>query len=717
MKRILDSFIKNIVRQSLNESYGLLNEYNFTTTTQIGDIPKGTTINNMILSECPDGGFCYSTLDQAKKDFKEKGVQHWNGLIQTYCPSKTVSNRKGKGIKMGNPTFSTHAITTKSRDLWIQLTDYSMDSAAIKRGLMGLENFPNFCKSEELFHSNTNVNKDGWNGFEGNSSYGINNDDSDDSANYYDIIAQLFENSIVISDLAYAEWLTELNAKYKVIKDAAAKNEQDKKNKEEKDKKIKGGGGQYVEWVKKHPAISKTSEIIKTDIGDANLYSLNTNDSTIDLYKYGVLYIDDPNNTNLNGTYQDVKVKDGTDLALNIDPETDSFWQYAISQNNVWRYDDVVWSNAYNKGDGGKLALTTSPDLEDDGKINNTIQTERTKGFRYNLLTEIELKLKDTGEEVGKIQKKLGLPAERNPTYGPITKTAVEKFQKDKNIPVTGIVDQATYDSIMAIPDPIVPSATGYTRELTIGSKGPDVDAIQTKLNIKTGKYGPETQTAVLNYQKNYTNLVDTGIVDKTTFDHIIANTKLSTPSTFSGKKHNYKKGDWIVVKPNPGNEATQLYENNGYFEILNVPDEYTIIINADWQGSGYATIGGTTAKIIFGPEAVKGVKTMPTVSDNPSNKKEKGTRNNTSNSSNNSGTNTEKPKQRDVRNKEFCDNFRQVKQYINNTKGGDLTVNCKKTQKTLNQIMLALTGGTPVPIEKPVNNVVTSVPLTDKLF
>ena len=33
MKKITNSFIRNIVRQSLNESYGLLNEYDIKTTT------------------------------------------------------------------------------------------------------------------------------------------------------------------------------------------------------------------------------------------------------------------------------------------------------------------------------------------------------------------------------------------------------------------------------------------------------------------------------------------------------------------------------------------------------------------------------------------------------------------------------------------------------------------------------------------------------------
>jgi len=106
MRRITDSFIKNIVRQSLNESYGLLNEYDITTTRKIDNIPIGSTIKNMTLPQCPDGGFCYGDLEQAKKDARELGVRHWNGLIQKYCPANGVASRKGKGIKMGNPTMT-----------------------------------------------------------------------------------------------------------------------------------------------------------------------------------------------------------------------------------------------------------------------------------------------------------------------------------------------------------------------------------------------------------------------------------------------------------------------------------------------------------------------------------------------------------------------------------------------------------------------------------
>jgi hypothetical protein len=77
----------------------------------------------------------------------------------------------------------------------------------------------------------------------------------------------------------------------------------------------------------------------------------------------------------------------------------------------------------------------------------------------------------------------------------------------------------------------------------------------------------------------------------------------------------------------------------------------------------------------------------------------------------------TEKQKQRKLRTQETCNTLREIKQYLNNTKGLSMVVNCKWNQEIRNQVMMALTGGTPVPVDQPVNNVVTSVPVTDRLF
>ena len=716
MKIITDSFIKNIVRQSLNENYGLLNEYNITTKTQIGDIPIGTFVSGMTLPLCPDGGFCFDTLAQAKKDYRGLTVEGKSGLMQKYCPS---GSRKNKGIKMGRPTFNNAQIASISSEMWNRFTRDMMYPDDIKRGLRSLENFPNFCKSEYLFYSFWVKNKsdrglgDVYNGFEGNDEYGINHGDASDRNAYYEIISNLFQASISESENQYKAWVDELNKKYALIKVAV-----DKKNKEaETDKKRKGGGGQQEGWLKEHPALSKKANFIETDRGELYAYSLNTNDPIVNSYQYGVLLNQDESNPSIDGTYDAVTVKGG--LAITIDPATFKFWQFAISQNDAWRYNGVAWSGAWPGYVKGKLALTTSPDLEDDDTINTSIQTERTKGFRHNLLTEVEYKLGDTNElkpGILKIQQKLGITPKKPVVYDKETVDKVKELQAKQNppIPVNGIVDDVTLTAIMALP-----SATEYTRLLTIGSTGLDVDAIQTKLKQKKGKYGTDTQTAVMNYQKKYTDLPDTGDVDEKTFNHIMANTKLGTdiPISYSGKKHNYKKGDWISVKPNSGSDATQLYENNGYFRILDVPDDYTIIINADWTKgvTSYTLAGGTTAKVIFGPDAIGGVKTIPTVIDNST----KGSRNKVYNSGtrskgSTSTGNVETKTRKVARNTEFCNNLIQIKQYLNTNKGSDLTVNCQKTQKTLNQIMLALTGGaqikpvaTVTPVDQPQYNVV----------
>ena len=717
MKIITDSFIKNIVRQSLNENYGLLNEYNITTKTQIGDIPIGTFVSGMTLPLCPDGGFCFDTLAQAKKDYRGLTVEGKSGLMQKYCPS---GSRKNKGIKMGRPTFNNAQIASISSEMWNRFTRDMMYPDDIKRGLRSLENFPNFCKSEYLFYSFWVKNKsdrglgDVYNGFEGNDEYGINHGDASDRNAYYEIISNLFQASISESENQYKAWVDELNKKYALIKVAV-----DKKNKEaEIEKKIKGGGGQQEGWLKEHPALDPKSSEEITDRGKVYAYSLKTNDPIVNSYKYGVLLNIDQNNPSIDGTYDAVAVKNG--LAITIDPATYKFWQFAISQNDAWRYNGVAWSTAWEKSSfKGKLALTTSPDLEDDDKINYSIQTERTKGFRHNLLTEVEYKLGDTNElkpGILKIQQKLGITPKKPVVYDKETVDKVKELQAKQNppIPVNGIVDDVTLTAIMALP-----SATEYTRLLTIGSTGPDVEAIQTKLKAKKGKYGTDTQTAVMNYQKKYTDLPDSGDVDEETFNHIMANTKLGTdiPISYSGKKHNYKKGDWISVKPNSGSDATQLYENNGYFRILDVPDDYTIIIDVDWTKGvkSYSLAGGTTAKVIFGPDAIGGVKTIPTVIDNST----KGSRNKVYNSGtrskgSTSTGNVETKTRKVARNTEFCNNLIQIKQYLNTNKGSDLTVNCQKTQKTLNQIMLALTGGaqikpvaTVTPVDQPQYNVV----------
>ena len=136
---------------------------------------------------------------------------------------------------------------------------------------------------------------------------------------------------------------------------------------------------------------------------------------------------------------------------------------------------------------------------------------------------------------------------------------------------------------------------------------------------------------------------------------------------------------------------------------------DYTVVIDAAFLASG--TTGGSTQRVLFGEAAKEGTQEVikrdrnnDNNNNDNNNNNNKGTRSNTNNSNTNI-VDPEKQKQRDARTKEFCDTLRQVKQYINDKKGGDLTISCDRTQKTLNQIMMALTGGTLVAPVVPVSS------------
>jgi hypothetical protein len=134
------------------------------------------------------------------------------------------------------------------------------------------------------------------------------------------------------------------------------------------------------------------------------------------------------------------------------------------------------------------------------------------------------------------------------------------------------------------------------------------------------------------------------------------------------------------------------------------------VAINATFVADGP---GGSTQRVLFGEDAKQGtqevIKSDGDTQDNSGTGRRSTSGDNSSGRRSGTGSGTvdpEKQRQRDIRNKEFCDTLRQIKQYLNNTKEADLTVNCKKTQKTINQIMMALSPETPVapiaPIEEP---------------
>ena len=712
---MIDSFIKNIVRQTLNESYGLLNEnlqevepYSIRTRVKHGTVPAGSDVYNMTYEMCPEGGICFENLEQAKEDAKKKSGKE---LINTWCKQSFMENAMGKPTKTGTD------LTNVTNPLFDQLDDYAMNEGIISSKLKALGDFPTFCFANAKFKQY----KDGAYPLgiagtsEGYSDYGIENDDESDRVIYYAIIDALFENSIAVSDSNeyYGVWKKQLQDKYKITKDAAEKKKIDAANKVKNDADLKvkligGGGMQGQDWITKHPALGKNQTISNTE-GDCSVYSLNTGNPNIDKWLYGIMVRKD------NGTIQHVKfLKTDESTPYPIDGYTDQWVKSSISKSDIWKYDDVIVID-------GNIALTTDPGRE---KKFATNESYRHKGFRHNLLTEVELKYNPkkpylAGPDVVAIQKKLNIGTTGG--YGPETQRKVAAFQTANNItPVTGDVDEATWTAIMAIQPP------PFELSVAKKSKGDDVKLIQQKLGIPVdGKFETGTETAVIKFQtENRTDLPNAvaGVVDINTFNliklYMVNDAGIN--KVYSGVKTTYRANDWIYVNPKLGSEGDLLAEKK-YFKIKSVlEDRYTVVLDSTTTETfDVSNVGGITAKILFGRDAENGSQTGPN-NTNDSGNKEKGKRYKVDNSGtrskgNTSTGNVETKTPKVARNSEYCDSLRKIKKHLN------LKVDCKKYQSTLNTIMLALTGGVEIkpvtPVEQPANNVVTSVPVTDRLF
>ena len=132
MKRITDSFIKNIVRQSLNENRRLLNE---------------------AVIICPDGGFCVG----------DKNIEYVNSVKNS--GSSYVGKLKNIGnlcdvAKMGKPTFNDNLISTTADKLFELLGKggvyVGVDEDKVKSQITQMQNFPNFCEINKIFKEHTN---------------------------------------------------------------------------------------------------------------------------------------------------------------------------------------------------------------------------------------------------------------------------------------------------------------------------------------------------------------------------------------------------------------------------------------------------------------------------------------------------------------------------------------------------------------------------------
>ena len=123
--------------------------------------------------------------------------------------------------------------------------------------------------------------------------------------------------------------------------------------------------------------------------------------------------------------------------------------------------------------------------------------------------------------------------------FGPETVNAVENFQREYGLSVTGIIDETTWNKIIEIYDNILKSLPeGYQGQnaklypgyfLTVGARGEDVRTLQTYLDVVAanissiprvnpdGIYGEQTRSAVAAFQHLY-GIPETGYVGPVTW-------------------------------------------------------------------------------------------------------------------------------------------------------------------------------------------------------
>lgn len=165
------------------------------------------------------------------------------------------------------------------------------------------------------------------------------------------------------------------------------------------------------------------------------------------------------------------------------------------------------------------------------------------------------LQVGDYGNDVATIQIMLNRISKNYPAlpkldvdgvFGPLTEEAVKVFQRIFNIPVTGIVDSATWYRInyifVSVKRLSELTSEGllyeeydrpFERELDIGSTGVEVYSVQYYLNLLsnvysgideteiTGTYDENTKTSVRQFQERF-GLKPTGVVDMPTFRKMV---------------------------------------------------------------------------------------------------------------------------------------------------------------------------------------------------
>lgn len=138
------------------------------------------------------------------------------------------------------------------------------------------------------------------------------------------------------------------------------------------------------------------------------------------------------------------------------------------------------------------------------------------------------LRLSDTGQAVHHLQELLGIASDGD--FGPATKTAVIRFQKQQSLHPDGVVGAQTWAALLSAKASKPDTQKGHKEEaenarapLRIGDKGEDVALLQKELGLTAdGDFGPDTLAALKSFQQG-NGLKADGIVGRNTWAALLA--------------------------------------------------------------------------------------------------------------------------------------------------------------------------------------------------
>lgn len=128
--------------------------------------------------------------------------------------------------------------------------------------------------------------------------------------------------------------------------------------------------------------------------------------------------------------------------------------------------------------------------------------------------------------------------------FGPLTRSAVARYQTSVGLPATGVFDSVTKNKLISeqfLTEDIDSSIATFSRTLSIGNRGTEVVALQTILEqngflvipagVAKGYYGPLTRSAVARYQTSV-GLPATGIFDSVTQNKLVPEVEVAKQPT-----------------------------------------------------------------------------------------------------------------------------------------------------------------------------------------